>query len=137
MAGPVAGQEGHAAPVDLADLHRAAGRTVGRVQRDGLGVVEQRVQPRAAEHPDLHRLELSDVGHLGDYAGVLVVDEDDDPLSLPELVELPELVDESPPVDDEPDPESDDPEELEEPESDELDPAELDLEVDEVRLSVL
>ena len=53
MAPAVAGQEGHPPAADRADRDGRRRRPVGRVEGHLDGVVEERVEPRAAEDADL------------------------------------------------------------------------------------
>ena len=50
---PVPREEGDPAAGDLADDDRVGRRSVRRLDHDLLGVVEERVEPGAAQHPDL------------------------------------------------------------------------------------
>ena len=49
----VPGQEGDPASAHVTDANRRGGRPVGRVDRDLLAVVEQRIEARSAEDPQL------------------------------------------------------------------------------------
>jgi len=55
VVGAVAGEEGDGPPVDLTHVHGVGGGAPGRVHLDPLDVVEQRVEARSPEHPDLGR----------------------------------------------------------------------------------
>ncbi len=50
------GHKGDPLAADVTDHEAVGGRPVRRVDRDLLGVVEERVEPRPSEHPDLARL---------------------------------------------------------------------------------
>ena len=75
--GAVAGQERDTAAADVAEVHRAGGRPVGRVDLDLVDAVEEVVEPGAAEDPDLGALR-----HQLAFAALFVLEEeldDDEP----------------------------------------------------------
>ena len=67
----VAGHERHPLAADVADHEAVGGGAVRRVHRHLLGVVEERVEPRPSEHPDLGAAHTSPPGvQIGGRGGV-------------------------------------------------------------------
>jgi hypothetical protein len=92
---PVAWDEGDRPATDLADDRRRRGRPVRRLDLDGLGRLEEGVEPGAAEDPDLGGAQdafspVDDFDCFDDFEvepdpGSEDEDEDDEPESEPEL----------------------------------------------------
>jgi len=99
----VSGHEAHPSAIDLADHYRPGGTAVRRVDRDFSGVIQQVVEPAAAEYRDLdlcthsclahprqgRRAGISPQADLGSLAEAedesLVLEESEEALSDPEL----------------------------------------------------